>query len=359
MNKLKVAFFCFFEEGRISGPTNSVTNLANTLEANHNSSCSVFSTSTKQSTCFYINDRQIIPMSDFLKVDREFDYVVLAGVFDVNIFHIAKLCVKYGIPYIISPRGNFSKLALKKSWFKKSLAFFSYTGYVVRNSLALHFLSQDELNHSKNFGKDNFIARNGTILSNIQEISYAHKEKIILFLGRLDISHKGLDLLLDSIFICKDILIKDGWQVILCGPDSVNDKYKLEKLITKNKLGEVVSIINPQVGKEKEKIMSRSSLFVHPSRYEGQPQAVIEAMINGCIPVLCQGANMSEFVPEFITISNFNSVDYSKALEKAIVLSADDDNFYTLNKFASSNFTWDIAASEFYAGLMNFKLGCN
>lgn len=347
---MNIAFVCYFEPGRISGPTNSVTSLFNALKRIYGISGDIFTSSNKVEKNFLLNGCNIKTLKSFYSSTVNYDVVILAGIFDVEIFKIAMHCKKINVPYVISPRGNLSRLALNKSLIKKRFALLTYTGLLLKNSFGFHFLTSDEYKYSVKYSGEYFFSSNGTELIKSERVT-TNKENIILFIGRLDINHKGLDLLLNSLVLIKEYILENNWKIILCGPDSVNDKRKLLDLILKNDISEIISINEPVTGIEKEKLLARSAIFVHPSRYEGQPQAVIEAMVNGCIPALTVGANMSQSIPSFLKISEFNSHDYSKLLIESIRLAADGENFDTIKNYSNKNFTWDKSATDFYNGL--------
>jgi glycosyltransferase involved in cell wall biosynthesis len=346
---LKIAFFCFFEPDRISGPSNSITMLAKSLSCFFGFECSVFTTSSKLDEQFTINDVEISPMSKFLRDTNTFDFVVLSGIFDLSLFKISQKCREKKIPYVISLRSNLMRNALKKSPLKKFFALLTYTGYLLFFSKKLHYLNLDELNNSFSFGKETFVARNG--LSIDVESGDVTRENKIVFIGRLDISHKGLDLLLDSLKIIQKDLELNYWSVLLIGPDSVGDKATINKKIHNLNLNHIIKILNAQTGVQKNVTLSSSKVFVHPSRYEGQPQAVIEAMAMGLIPVVTPGSNMAEHIESFFPVSTFNKFQYSALLLKAI--KTNDDNLsQRISFYAKSNFNWRIAAQEFKDGLL-------
>jgi phosphatidylinositol alpha-mannosyltransferase len=102
-----------------------------------------------------------------------------------------------------------------------------------------------------------------------------------LFLGRLDIEHKGLDLLINA------------WQKI-CGPAKIPlviagegpARVELEARISRENLGGLIRLIGRVEGTAKQDVLKHCRLFVMPSRYETFGIAALEAMAAGK-PVVC------------------------------------------------------------------------
>lgn len=106
------------------------------------------------------------------------------------------------------------------------------------------------------------------------------KEKIILNVGRLD-HQKNQDLLIRAFANINN----DDWSVNIIGEGSNRVMY--EKLIKALNLEEKVNLLGNQP--DMETYYNQSSIFVFTSRYEGFPNALMEAMSFGlpCISTDC------------------------------------------------------------------------
>lgn len=102
------------------------------------------------------------------------------------------------------------------------------------------------------------------------------KEKIILSIGRLSYE-KGHDFLLESLLKC-DL---NGWKVKIVGDGPLFDKYR--QYIIDNDLSASVTLEGRKVNVLK--YYDEASVFVLPSRSEGFPNAIIEAMSRKCVVV--------------------------------------------------------------------------
>ncbi len=101
------------------------------------------------------------------------------------------------------------------------------------------------------------------------------KEQII-FVGRLE-SQKNVDLLIKAFTLVKSKNAK----LIIIGDGSKKDELvKLgQKLKTKIEFPGAINYL------KLAKIMSRSQIFILPSKVEGNPKSLIEAMACGCAPI--------------------------------------------------------------------------
>lgn len=110
------------------------------------------------------------------------------------------------------------------------------------------------------------------------------REQIILGIGRLA-RQKGFDLLLRA--FAKSGLAHDGWRVVILGEGE--ERQPLSALSSELEISGVVEMCG-QVTNVSEWIL-KSSIFAMSSRYEGFPNALIEAMQLGlpCISFDCPG----------------------------------------------------------------------
>jgi len=107
-------------------------------------------------------------------------------------------------------------------------------------------------------------------------------ESIILGMGRL-VRQKGFDLLLRA--FAKAKLADDGWRIVILGEGE--DRQALTRL--SDNLGVLKSVETPGYVTNVSDWILRSSIFALPSRYEGFPNALLEAMQLGtaCVGFDC------------------------------------------------------------------------
>ena len=172
------------------------------------------------------------------------------------------------------------------------------------------------------------IIPNGTEIKSKVALSSSSDQIIILFLGRVDIHHKGLDILVNSILRITDYLIENKVVLNIVGPyDSIKDQSYFDEMFRKHpKLNSVIKLLGPQYGDDKEKILSECDIFIHTSRYEGMPMAVLEAMSKGKPCIVTLGTNMVDIVNKADTgfaVSNDPKI-MSKELKDIIKIEKDE-----------------------------------
>lgn len=228
------------------------------------------------------------------------DLVVFQGLYFINYCKIAKWLKKNNIPYIIVPRCSMTTAGIKSHALKKKVANKLFFNEFVANASSIQFLAKNEYLESKN----NFKFKNYFILSNGVEIPKKHyavknrREFKIVFIGRYNIYHKGLDVLLESIKSHADWFKENCVVIDLYGSNSDDGLAYLKRFVENNRLENIVHIKGPVFGEEKEKALLDADVFIHTSRLEGQPTSVIEAISYGVPVMVTPGTNVADIVKE-------------------------------------------------------------
>lgn len=171
-----------------------------------------------------------------------------------------------------------------------------------------------------------------------------NRPEYILFLGRLDIGQKGIDLLLKAYAKVKD---KIKYPLIIAGNGP--DEAKVKKLIEELGIGNKIKMVGPAYGKKKFELLSKALYVAFPSRHEGFSLFSLEALASG-LPLVSFDIPALSWANETVTMKAkpFDVADYSKLL----FFASHDKNVELLRKNARSyvkNYTWDSVASQFEA----------
>ena len=168
------------------------------------------------------------------------------------------------------------------------------------------------------------------------------KPRYILFLGRLDICQKGIDLLLEAY---AKVANRIEYPLVIAGHGS--DEEKIKTLIKKLKLENKVSIVGSAYGQKKEQMISEALFVAFPSRHDELSIWALEALASG-LPLVAFD------LPECRWITNgtalkakpFDLEEYSKLLVNATDSKLNCEmrkNCYALSK----HYSWDTVANEF------------
>lgn len=104
------------------------------------------------------------------------------------------------------------------------------------------------------------------------------EENYMLFVGRLDINQKGLDLLLTAFSTIQN-KIPDS--LYLMGSGTENDEQWLRAFVKQKHLAKRVVFLGKITGDKKQQYQANAKYMVFPSRYEGQSLSILESLAVG------------------------------------------------------------------------------
>ena len=225
------------------------------------------------------------------------DYVLhIHGAFILEFYQVARLLKQKEIPYVFTPHGAFAKAAMQKNKWVKKIYFQLIEKFLVENAKAVQLLGEGEYKHLSamtNVGTRKLIP-NGMDFQQIPtDLSPKNKETLTFgFLGRLDTYHKGLDLMLKGF---KKYLDKGGkGQLELIGDGE--DRPALEKLAADLGIIDNITFHGALFGLKKFHALHQFDVFLHTSRMEGFPMAVLEAAALAIPCVTSEATNINAYI---------------------------------------------------------------
>lgn len=171
----------------------------------------------------------------------------------------------------------------------------------------------------------------------------AREENKIVFLGRIS-PKKKLDTLVRAIPLLKDKKIK----IEIIGPEEQPYAQEIHSLVKKLKVENRISFAGPVYElKEKIKKIDSAKVFVLPSRVEGMPQSLIDAMARGKIVI---GSN-SEAIRDLIKDGENGYLfefDNPKSLANTIdkALTSSNKKIAQNAKKSVENYSWDTVIDQ-------------
>ncbi len=168
----------------------------------------------------------------------------------------------------------------------------------------------------------------------------------ILFVGRL-VYQKGLDLLFDAL---KD-LTHHPWQLSLVGDGP--ERELLELLTQKYGLSDRVQFQNWLNGDALVSQLQEANLFVFPSRHEGMPNAVLEAMACGLPVVASRIAGNEELVVDGengLLVAPEDARALRNALTELIANATQRQKMGAASRqFVEASYSWSRIAKQYLA----------
>lgn len=247
---------------------------------------------------FFINKKSI--KEDIL--DYKPDFIIFDGFWTIQHYFIAKFLKKNGIKYYIKPHGAFNKIAQRNSrikFLKKTIAKFLFFNTYVKDSDGLIFLNEMEKINSTYRKNNEFILPNGIGISDVKFNKKKEKDSKInfIFLGRIDIFNKKLDILFEVLLRNKEHFMK--YNVLFNFYGIGNDKNMKIFNSYLNKMPEIIKYHGIVYGKNKYKILKKNNIFILLSRFEGMPMGILEALSVGLPCFISIETGMGEYIERY------------------------------------------------------------
>jgi glycosyltransferase involved in cell wall biosynthesis len=211
---------------------------------------------------------------------------------------------RLGLPYIVCPHDPYHPALLAKRRFLKAI-YKPVERYVLNSSVAIQVLSSRHIEHLQRFGviRPAFVVPNG----------FDHKEAVLptkqsagrtpsrsgvrlLFLGRIDMHHKGLDLLIDALARIQRSYGPFAMPTVTIMGVDWGDRKRLQALARRRGISNHVHFAGPDYKRNPLEIISEYDLLMLPSRYDGFGFTVLEAMLAEVPVIVSREAGIAEHV---------------------------------------------------------------
>ena len=219
---------------------------------------------------------------------------------DVDIAHLhsaftppnALLARRLRVPYVISPHGGYAPASLARSRGRKTVYRWLVERRLVRGAALRVALTGDEAEDLMAFGDlPVAIIPNGVLpvprdvdpTAFRRELDLDPIARLLLFVGRLDVLHKGLDVLVRA------VAAAPGWHAVLVGSDVRGGGEQLRSLARSLGTEARLTLTGPRWGQALHEAFAAADCFALTSRWEGLPLSLLEALAHG-IPAVVSPA---------------------------------------------------------------------
>lgn len=222
------------------------------------------------------------------------DLVVFEDFYYIDYCRLGRQCEELLIPYIIVPRGSLTRKAQRIKIFKKIVGNAVLFSHFAKKALAIQYLNEKEKNSSgKKWNNKSIVIPNGFDSMPFLERKINFNNICGVFVGRF-MKAKGIDILIKAIIKEKELLAQKHISIHLYGPKHYKLWISIKKAIMDNMIGDVVCLHDAVVGQEKAEVLKRADFFVLPSRLEGMPMGLVEALSYSLPCLVTEGTNMGD-----------------------------------------------------------------
>lgn len=287
---------------------------------------------------------------------------------DLVIFHstyipyhwkVSRNARRHRVPMVILPHGGMATGAGRIKPIKKFFGNHAFFNYIVSGCSAAHYLTSQEAENSQHWSRPFFVVPNGVAPVPVVERAECPTGAInLVFIARVSIVHKGLDLLIEAIHL---LLARSGLPVFVLniyGPGIPSELRALEQLIGQKNLDAHVKMHPPVYGEDKDRVLSHADVFVLTSRFEGHPMAVLEALAYGVPCLVSSGTNMSSEIQEAGAgwACSGDSDSIAGALKNALKARKEFSQYGQAARGLAKSYSWESIAQrtlQEYRGILN------
>lgn len=250
------------------------------------------------------------------------DIVHLHGIWSRFSLRILRWCLAHRVPFIVSPHGGLMPRVFTHGRLKKFFVWHFILKPLLSRARAIHCTTETEANACRARGLRGpfLIAPLGVDMPTCAPLSENQAEsQYVFYLGRLS-EEKGLVMLLDA----WQKVRRDGWRLVLAGPNWRNYQACLEAKIAAEKIA-AIEFVGTIEGEAKSKLYREAALFVLPSPMENFSGVVLEALAHGIPAIATKGTPWAELETHHCGWWIDQGVEpLAQALAKGIALSPEE-----------------------------------
>lgn len=265
----------------------------------------------------FMTSRKMLAALDEVEPETIFH---LHSVFLPELYALSRQLKKRGISWVVSPHGGYAPESLKRNAIVKRVYKAFFEDKLIKDAAAIHAIGwhgeADQFDDTTYKTKVGLVPNGHTPGTRCKSTWSMQGPLRLSYCGRLVAAHKGLDLLISAVRIAVDEGVNVQLDMIGDGPD----RSDLEDLVKSLDLAERVVFHGTKMGVEKEELILQADVFVHTSRWEGIPTAVLEAAGMGVPLILTVPTNMAEYISKAsagFVVFELTGKDISRAIALA------------------------------------------
>ena len=275
------------------------------------------------------------------------DIIIFHEVYRPPFIGLYKKALALGIPYVIIPHGSLTQESQHKKYIKKKTANILLFNRFIRGAAAVQCLSQNEFDHTR-VPVEKFISTNGVRIDRIKQ-SFRTEKLRFLYVGRLEIAIKGIDLMLNAVKLTEHEMLESKSRLDIYGPDDIGSHEQITAMIRALGLENIVTLHGPVVGAEKADVMTGADVFIQTSRTEGMSVGLLEALAAGLPVIATEGTGMKELIDRYN--AGYSAACSAESIARMIAAAVREPEALPqkgegARRLIAENFSWDIIAPE-------------
>jgi len=266
-------------------------------------------------------------------------------------FKAARALKKEGLKYVVTGHGAYNTIAMQRSKWKKLAYFQLCEKFLLKNAEAVHCIGASEITGLKRIfpACRTLLIPYGMEFSKSATTSVPASETFVFgFVGRLDYHTKGLDLMLEAFARhFRDNAAVELW-LIGDGKGRATVTARIEEL----GLAANVILWGAKFGQDKDDLLRQMNVFLHPSRNEGLPSAVLEAAALGVPCIVTEATNVGNYVNRHqagFVVANEDALALSTAMQRSLHLAPRALKKMGINatQMVAKQFNWPHVVEQF------------
>jgi glycosyltransferase involved in cell wall biosynthesis len=229
-----------------------------------------------------------------------YDLVVAHGAFSPVCFCVGLVLRLVGTRFLLCPHVPYHRQMLRKGRVRKTL-YAPFERVLLNMATAVQVLADSHVDLLRRFGVRSEVVVVPIGISIPQALTVRtsgaaglESGNRFLFLGRLDTFTKGLDLLIVAVAKLRESL-PAGTTFSLVGPDG-GDRHELENLAKAAGVSDIICFCGPDYVRPPVEIIADHDILILPSRFDGFPTVVMEAMAAGRPMIVSNEAGNADHV---------------------------------------------------------------
>lgn len=266
-------------------------------------------------------------------------------------FKAAKALKNAGLKYVITGHGAYNTIARQKSKWTKKIYFRLFEKQLLQNAETIHCIGASEVTGLREIfpaGRTLLIPYGMEFAGGDALPDQTTGPFVFGFVGRLDYYTKGLDLMLEA--FARQYRNDPTTLLWLVGDGA--GRAAVTAKITELDLHDNVVLWGAKFGREKDDLLRKMNVFLHPSRNEGLPSAVLEAAALGVPCIVTEATNVGNYVSRYdagFVVPNEDAPALSKAMNKTSHLAPRALKIMGRNakQMVTAEFSWSHVVTQF------------